>query len=293
MNGYRARRIEEVLGERADLSADDFRALHMDFDCQPGRELVKLLADFNSSDPDVSLGLELLKVWDGQLMVDSVGGCLYEVLRYTLVRELLEPGLGAALTLRLMGEGFHPVLFGSHEFYGHDTVTLLRLLQEPTSWWITEAGGREKLLTNGLKKAMSWLRANLGPEVKAWTWGRLHQVNFNHPLGLQKPLDQVFDRGPFPIGGDTDTVCQTAMHPHEPYDNNAWAPSYRQIVDLGDLSQSVAMYPPGQSGQLGSPHYDDLITPWLRGEYHPMLWERDQVSAAAKAKLVLVPVDRN
>jgi penicillin amidase len=56
------------------------------------------------------------------------------------------------------------------------------------------------------------------------------------------------------------------------YLNNAWSPSVRFIFDLGDLSRSLAVYPPGQSGQLGSPHYDDLIEPWRSGEYHPMLW---------------------
>jgi penicillin amidase len=106
-------------------------------------------------------------------------------------------------------------------------------------------------------------------------------------MGLVQPLDQVFNRGPHPIGGDTDTPCQTAMHPHDPYDNRAWAPSFRQIVDMGDLSRSVTSYPPGQSGQLGSPHYDDLIQPWLKGEYHPALWTRQQVESETQAKLTL------
>jgi penicillin amidase len=104
---------------------------------------------------------------------------------------------------------------------------------------------------------------------------------------LQKPLDRVFNRGPFPIGGDTDTVCQTAIGPDDPYDNKLSAPSFRQIVDLGDLSRSVAMHPPGQSGHLASPHYDDLIEPWLKGEYYPMLWTREQVEDGAVARLRL------
>jgi penicillin amidase len=77
------------------------------------------------------------------------------------------------------------------------------------------------------------------------------------------------------------------MHAHSPYDNNAWSPSFRQIVDMGDLSRSVAVIPPGQSGQVGSPHYDDLALLWLKGEYHPMLWTRQQVETQAKSKLIL------
>ncbi len=57
---------------------------------------------------------------------------------------------------------------------------------------------------------------------------------------------------------------------------------------MGDLSRSVMACPPGQSGQLGSPHYDDLIEAWLKGEYYPMLWmRREQVERETKARLRL------
>jgi penicillin amidase len=98
----------------------------------------------------------------------------------------------------------------------------------------------------------------------------------------------VFNRGPLPIGGDADTPCQTATTPDSPYEDIVAAPSFRQIVDMGDLSRSLIIHPPGQSGQLGSPHYDDLAGLWIRGEYHPMLWTREQVEQAAEGRLVLV-----
>jgi penicillin amidase len=216
-----------------------------------------------------------------------VGGTFYEVARYTMLRELMDAALGEELANQFMGAGFHPLLMHASEFYGHDTVVLLRILDDPASWWLEQAGGREALIIRSLKKAIDWFRQEMGSDVDSWQWGKIHRVSFNHPLGLQKPLDQVFNRGPFPIGGDTDTPCQTAMHAHSPYDNNAWSPSFRQIVDMGDLSRSVAVIPPGQSGQVGSPHYDDLALLWLKGEYHPMLWSRQQVESKAKSKLIL------
>jgi len=85
------------------------------------------------------------------------------------------------------------------------------------------------------------------------------------------------------------TVCQTAYKPHDPYDVKAWAPSYRQIVDLGDFSRSMMASPLGQSGQLGSSHHEDLIEPWLKGEYQPMLWTREQVVREAEGRLWLKP----
>jgi penicillin amidase len=56
---------------------------------------------------------------------------------------------------------------------------------------------------------------------------------------------------------------------------------------LSDLAKSIAITPSGQSGHLASRHYDDLVNPWLAGEYHPMLWARSQVEAETEAKLVI------
>jgi penicillin amidase len=289
VNGYRARRLVELFGGQEKLAVDDFRAMQLDVTCLPGRELVAQLAGLTGDDPDVRLALAELRAWDGRLTTTGSGATLYEVLRYILVRNLLEPGLGPALTVRLMGQGSNPVLFAAHEFYGHDTVTMLRMLVNPDSWWVARAGGREAVLNRSLKQAVEWLRAKLGPEVGDWQWGKIHRVFFVHPLGQRKPFDRVFNRGPFPIGGDTDTLCQTAIQVAEPYDSRAWAPSYRQIIDLGDLSRSLAVFPTGQSGHAGSPHYDDLLELWLNGDYHPMLWTRAQVEQAAEGRLKLTP----
>ncbi|OGO29290.1 MAG: hypothetical protein A2W33_02685 [Chloroflexi bacterium RBG_16_52_11] len=287
MNGYRARRIVDYFESKGKLTFDDHRAMHIDFTCLPGKEMIALLDELTSTDPDVQLAQNILNAWDCNLTPNSVGGTLYEVTRYYLVRNVLESGLGEEMAFRVMGRGFHPLLMPTHEFYGHDTVAVLRILNNQDSWWLEQVKGREAVLAQSLKQAVEWLRAYLGEDHTEWQWGKIHRALFPHAMGIQKPLDQVFNLGPYPIGGDTDTPCQTAFYAHDPYDLKAWAPSFRQIVDLGDLSRSVMIVPPGQSGQLGSPHYDDLIQPWLNGEYAPQLWTREQVESHALGKLIL------
>jgi penicillin amidase len=293
--GYRARRITEMIENRATVSLDDCREMQMDVTCLPGIEFVRLIqgtfppASGPAETGDLQLALELLAAWDGRLSTDSVGGCLYEVARRSLVRELFATVLGAELAPRWLGLGFHPVLKNVNEFYGHDTVILLRLLRDPDSWWVAQAGGGVVLLRRGLAEAVAWLRSELGPDPAGWQWGRLHHITFPHALGVQKPLDRVFNRGPVPIGCDTDTPLQTAILPGPSYDNNVCSPSMRHIIDLGDLDGSLAVIPIGQSGRLGSPHYDDLAEPWIKGEYHPMLWTRSRVEEHAEAKLTLTP----
>jgi penicillin amidase len=277
LNGWRARRVVEWIEEKGRLSAEDCRTLQNDVLCLPGLELVRRLEGLSSDDPDVRLALGVLRSWDGRMDADSVGAAMYGVARFALVRLMLEPTLGKTLTDRFMGTGFDPLVNQANEFYGHDTKVLLRLLDRPESEWIRGAGGREALLLAGLKQAVGYLGRRLGPEPSEWRWGRIHGAVFSHALGSVPALAAVFNLGPFPVGGDTDTANQTAMMPDAPYEARAWAPTFKQVIDLSDLSRSVIIHAPGQSGQPASPHYSDLLEPWLRGELHPMLWTRSQV----------------
>jgi len=287
MNGYRARRIIEVFDARDKITAEDHANLHLDFTSPSGTDFVQRLAGLTSHDPDVNLALELLRKWDGVLSPDSSAGSVFKVTMYHLVRGVLEPVLGEDLALDYMGRGPHPLLQPTTEFNGHSAVAMLAMLDNPESWWIEQAGRREKVLTNALKQAVEYLRQEFGPDSGAWAWGNLHKIVFAHSLSVRPPMDRVFDIGPFPIGGDADTVCQTAYVPQDPYHSNSASPSFRQIFDMGDLSGGLASFPPGQSGQVGSPHYDDLVRPWLEGSYFNVLWTREAVEAACGDKMVL------
>ncbi|MFO7697363.1 MAG: penicillin acylase family protein, partial [Anaerolineae bacterium] len=288
INGYRARRARDVIAGNVPFSQADCRALQMDLVTPASGELVRRLRDLDPVEPDLRDALARLRAWDGNLTADSVAGAIYEVLRMTLARNVLEPGLGQALALRWMGQGFHPVLRATSELHGHEYLAVLRLLDAPDSWWVQQAGGREAWIRRSLQQTVDWLREAMGSDPSRWTWGRIHRTSLPHALGARPPLDAVFDRGPFAVGGDSDTPNQSALRPERPYDNRGIAATFREIIDLGDLSRSQVIVPPGQSGRLGSRHYDDLISPWLIGEYVPMLWTREQVEAHLEARLELV-----
>jgi penicillin G amidase len=289
MNGYRARRLQELIENQELISLADCRRFHYDVYSIPGRELAEIVTGLETEHADAQFSQELLRRWDGELAVPSQGGAVYSVLLNRLTQLILEPHLGPDLMHKFLGRGSHALLAPMTEFYGHWTVTLLRWLKDANSPWIAGTVGRKALLERALAETTAELRRLLGRDPAQWQWGRLHQVRFAHSLGAQPPLDIVFNQGPFPIGGDTDTLAQTAVLPQEPFENNAHSLSYWQNVHLADLNSSEAMLAPGQSGQLGSPHYGDLIEPWLAGEPFPMLWHEAAVAAAAQHELRLVP----
>ncbi len=289
MNGYRARRLEQMITAKERLTLDDHAAMQTDVTSLPGQEFVAALEGFQPDDPDAALALRLLREWDFQLTPHTIGGTVYEVARYTLVRHLLLAAVDEALANRIMGEGYHPLTLYASEFYGHDVVALLRFLRLPDNWWVQQAGGWEKWLTEGLREAVAWLRTHMGVEVAWWQWGALHRLHLEHLLGTQPPLGKIFNLPPLEIGGDTDTPFQTAILPQEPYEVRNFVPSHRQIFDLTDWDNARLVILPGQSGRLASPHYADQVALWHRGEYHPMLWSRAAVEAQAETQLTLRP----
>lgn len=294
MNGYRARRICDLLESREKLSAEDFAAIHMDLYSIPGREFSRYLAALEPEDEHARRAVEFIRAWDFNLTADSVAGTIFEAVQLQLLRLAFADELGPELVEHYLGSGVHPMLSATNAYMGRSAVVLLRLLENETSPWFADAKNgqprtRDEFLLLGLEKAIAELRPILGEDMSRWQWGRLHKATFAHPLGQVKPLNLLFNRGPFPIGGDTDTVHQSAFIPREPYAVQSWCVSYRQIVDLSDWERSLAIHTNGQSGQPGSRHYADMIPMWRNGEYHPMLWGRAQVEAEAEDSMVLKP----
>jgi penicillin amidase len=111
-------------------------------------------------------------------------------------------------------------------------------------------------------------------------WGDLHKVEFTHALNRKN-----LNRGPVSRPGDGTTVNATGG---ARFYQTAGA-SYRQILDVSDWDRSVMTNVPGESGDPGSKHYDDLIEDWNWGQYHAMPFSRKAVEAATEEKLVLMP----
>jgi penicillin amidase len=288
-NGYRAQRLEQLINSQDKLSVADCQRFQMDLLSIPGQKLVSLLSHLETADAEANIALEWLKTWDGWLDVTTIGGTVYEIFLTQLAQAALSSHLEIPLMYRYLGAGLHPQLSPVNEFQGYWGVTLLRWLTSAETSWLPAGEERDLLLVQCLSATTAVLRQTLGDDPQKWHWGRLHQVRFPHPLGLIRPFDYFFSPGPYPIGGDGDTVLQTSIRPDMPYENNAVSVSSRHIVDMGNLSEAVAIMAPGQSGHPGSPHYDDLIDPWCQGHYFTMPWRDKGETAAAHHFLTLKP----
>ena len=294
-DAYRIGRIAELLAGRERHNPRSFAAIQRDVTSIAARRVVEAIrrevGDEQPIDPLEREALRRLLAWDGELSARSPEAAIYGVMRVKLLRFLYGPLLGDVLDVYL-GDRAHR--FGGLSSFAWRTSSLLIRALGDSAW--PEKIGHHGLswrdvLMIGLGEAVSELRLKLGEEIDAWRWGSVHTVAFDHPLARIKPLRRLLSRGPFPIGGDVDTPLQAGSWAGLIGGNVSWAPSYRQVVDLGDPSGSMAVNTTGQSGHPASPHYADLLPLWLRGDYHPMLWERADVEAHLEGETRLIPTD--
>lgn len=271
---FRYRRIDEILREDHRFTVDDFKRLHEDVVSLPARELIDLFRRFHfDTDPLLSAST-MLFAWDGALTPASPAAALYEMWVYKLVEDVIRP---------IVPDSLWDVYKG---YYGVDV--LLNLLKYPdTRFGVNPEDGRDRTLKRVLILAIRNLSDRYGPDMTQWRWGQMHTVTFAHPLN-GRVNDMRFTRGPYPRGGDSHTVNHTS----EPLQTD-WAQTsgatYRQILDVGDWDRSVAINAPGQSGQPGSPRYDDLIPLWATGSYHPLLYTREAIEAETVHRMTFEP----
>jgi penicillin amidase len=282
MAGYRAARIEELLAARAEITVEDCRRIQLDQISLPGLELAAIAREISVDGPAARRALELLAAWDGDLGPASAAGELYCV----LVRRLAEEAYAEAGTERdaLLGAGRSEAT-AAWGFQGRVTPAVLGLLAGRDDAFFSDGRTWEEVFRTALAAAL----AELGSDPARWRWGRRHRLLLAHPLGELPFLGRLFDRGPFELGGDGDTVFQASWPAARPYGPRLVGPSMRAVYDLADPDGTWVALPGGQSGHPGSPHYDDLLPRWLGGELVQLPVTRPAVQAAASARLTLTP----
>jgi penicillin amidase len=73
--------------------------------------------------------------------------------------------------------------------------------------------------------------------------------------------------------------------------SNGNGPSWRMVVELDNPVKAQGIYPGGQSGNPGSPWYDNMVESWAKGDYYSLLFLKsaDETSDRVLAKQAFSP----
>jgi penicillin amidase len=262
---YRAQRIGELLGARRDLTCEDLAAIQRDAHGGWSRRLREhvLLPHGDAARrqrPAVGRALDHLLSWDGSEARDARGAVLAHLLYQHLVRRTFGPLLGPQLLQRFLGN------------MNLMDAPLWQAWSDPGSPWVAPPT-RPTLLAEALADALADLEAR--GFTLATAWGEAHTLTLHHPAGVAPLLGSSFSRGPFPMPGSPFAVC-SGQYAHDKPLAMTVGPSYRHVIDLADPEGTGRMMTfGGQSGHVGSPHYDDLTSPWREGLWLPMRLESE------------------
>lgn len=284
---YRAQRIVELIEATPQLSPEDFSAIQGDVHPMPTDIFVPLLAqvDLSGGTSAVQEALAAVLAWDRRMDADAAEPLIYEMYQKLLIQETLGDEIGAA-----GGEELAEAYLSG--FRNNSTQAVQRLVEEPANpWWDdvrTEAVETQpEIVARAFTLAVEQLQARFGDDPARWRWGDPHATNFDHLVFASvSPLDGIFNRS-IPARGSGFTV-NAAGADYDDFTMNSGA-SFRQIVDLSDLGATQFINTTGQSGDVFSPHYDDMVAPWQKVQTIPLLFDRADVEKAAVDTLVLEP----
>ncbi|HZC07950.1 MAG TPA: penicillin acylase family protein [Ktedonobacterales bacterium] len=287
--GYRARRIVDLLSAKTNLTPQDFEVIQADVYNEAAATLTpRLIAAGEASGGDAARAAALLHGWDYRMTRDSTAASLFEVAAGDLARETMEPVLGKQLY----------TVYQSNTSAGEIYSVLINLTALPVGPFfgirnVTDANAsRDKAIARAMSDAYAQLEARFGPDTSTWRWGTMHTATFAHPLASVTPLNLIFGVAPLQRPGDSATVNvggDGGFSADPPNYAQHTVSSMREIIDLAHLDNSVWVTTTGESGQPFSTHYQDLTHLWDTNTYQPMDYTPASVAKRIVSVLTLTP----
>jgi len=226
---------------------------------------------------------DVLENWDGDHHLDDVGPVIYNKLLFHIMENAMADELGEAdftafLSTHLMKR-----------------TTAGFIANEDSLWWddVRTADVKETrkiVIAQSFDQAVEALKAQFGANITDWTWDKAHTVEHGHLMGRKKPLDKIFNVGPFPVMGGNEVINNMGFRLNQEGAYKVhFGPAMRIILDFADIENSISVNPTGQSGIFMSPHYKDQAELFNKGRFRKQMMNRDEIVTKAEGRLVLKP----
>lgn len=282
----RAARIYELLSQKEKWTLEELKEIQTDAKIFAGLPITKTIssileekqAGFTISE---QTALAALKDWDGFMTTKTTGGTVFQFTVYHILKQALEPHIGpdnlkTYLNLvdhwdflkRLLGSSAPPIMGTTPDL-------------TPKS--------RDTIVLTGFKNAVTDITTTLGTQEKDWAWGSVHTIEYVHAIGRKKPLNLLFNVGPFPSPAEFTAInklkSKTGNHDYKV----SSLPSTRRLIDCNDLEASWSILPTGNSGNFMGSFYDDQAKMFIQNQYRPIIFTTELIEKNAAHVLTLVP----
>ncbi|MGQ0741587.1 MAG: penicillin acylase family protein [Alphaproteobacteria bacterium] len=278
---FRHDRIEELLSATGKHSVAGFEAIQRDTIDAYARVLKPLLVSAGPFEGKAREAAALIEKWDGAANANRPEPLIYAAWARALNRRLYADELGDSFS----------------SFWSYQPQFILQVLRngDGAARWcddrstaaIEDCPSRIRL---ALDDALSELSESYGADMHRWRWGDAHRaVHAHRPLGAFPVIGKLFNRE-VEMNGGAFTIFRAdySFASQRPYAAIHGA-GYRAIYDLAGPARSRYVISTGQSGNVFSPHYDDLMPLWKRGDYVSIPTSAAALEEATVHKMVIRP----
>jgi len=269
---WRIGRIREMLEEKEVLGTEDFKRMLADQHSHFARAMTPLYLDAlqDQATGEYQPAYQALADWDYDMHASSAAALIFEIMFLELNRAMFEDELGdhfGHLSYGVIAENLvEKTRVSGHSLWCDDVNT-------PD---ITESFHDN--IRAAFRQTVDTLTSMYGSEVSDWEWGKLHKVALIHPMGGVPIVEKLFkvNRGPYPIGGSSHTVCPYSYPKGNSFIAD-WGASERHIFNTADWDRSLTVIPTGTSGIPASPHYLDQTKLYINNQFHRDHFSREAV----------------
>lgn len=281
----RAKRIVTLLEAKNNWNRQTFGAMINDVTSAVAPNNVKeftSIMDYNSFTKNEQNAIDVLQLWDGSNNTNDIAPTIYTKWIYLYLKNTFEDELGEKLFNQFLSTHLMKRMIAEQ-------------LQKDTSIWWDDVTSTDKIetkkeiLSKSFIEAVVSLESQLGIDMSAWNWGKVHTLEHGHPLGTVEALKSYFNVGPFPIKGGSEVIDNTGYsYNNSGLYNVSSGPSTRRIIDFSDIENSMSILPTGQSGNPFSEHYKDQTEMYNNGEFRKMKMNKEEIISVS-TKLTILP----
>ena len=283
---YRARRIHQLIQQKDRLTADDVQAMLNDhYSMQAhdlGPRIINILQKHTGWTGAEAQALDLLEKWDYRYEPDQAAPLLFEATLIHLLTEAARDEMGDTLFRQFRDLRLYQIYFLHNLLVSGTALPWADNVTTPTQETL------ETVVVGAFRKAVEEVLEHFATLEDA-RWGKLHQLNLQHPLGKVRLLDVAFGLNRrLPAPGHGHTVNPFNYSWNKPYLSNHGA-SQKHLYLPGRWDASRSILPTGPSGIPASPFYCNQTSAYVKGGLLPDVFSRSQIQHRALHTTRYVP----
>ena len=286
----RYRRLRNLLFTKSQFTREDLERFAIDVKnpvaADIGRVMLSKLSGAEIVKSQVhEMASLILRNWTGEHKVSEVAPTIYYKFLYHFLEMSMQDELGENDFILFMKTHAQKVML--KDFFKNDSSV----------WWDNKSTKNsveteQMIAETAFDTTINELTRQLGFNPDKWTWGKVHTIEYEHPLGKQKPLDRFFNVGPYSEMGGMETVNNQSfdLNGSGLYKVNL-GPALRRVIDFAEPEKAYSINPSGQSGNFISKHYSDQAKLYISGKFRKELMNKEEIKKTCKDILYFKPLN--